>query len=101
MSRVWLFSTLLLACSGAASAADTTLFDGTQPLSIVHDKNETVSLAAQMLSDDLKALTGQTAKVSKRLSDCAPQRAVFPIDLCPLVNHARSISTGRNDVAAL
>lgn len=71
MSRVWLFSTLLLACSGAASAADTTLFDGTQPLSIVHDKNATVSLAAQMLSDDLKALTGQTAKVSKRLSDCA------------------------------
>ena len=72
MSRVWLFSTLLLACAGAASAADTTLFDGTQPLSIVHDKTETTSLAAQMLSADLiRAADG----ISAALRGDAPRQA--------------------------
>lgn len=75
MSRIWLFTGLLMACAGSVSAAETTLFDGNGTIAVVHEKGETASLAARMLSGDLEALTGQAAKVSTRLADC-PQVCV-------------------------
>jgi len=75
---------LMAACSlaispGIAAAASdgahivqgpVNLWDGRTEAAIIHPDDATSALAAGMLAHDLKALTGQDAKVSTHLEDC-------------------------------
>ncbi|GGZ21319.1 glycosyl hydrolase 115 family protein [Asticcacaulis endophyticus] len=70
-----LLSGVMLLSAASAFSAEVTLFDGTNKIGVVHEKGRTLELAAQMLSRDVEALTGHTAKVSTRLRDC-PQVCV-------------------------
>ncbi len=54
----------------AANAREAVLFDGAHVAVIVHDTPKPLELAAGLLSHDLTALSGQTPRLSTRLSDC-------------------------------
>ena len=54
----------------AANACEAVLFDGAHVAAIVHDTPKPLELAAGLLSHDLIALSGQTPRITTRLSDC-------------------------------
>lgn len=57
-----------------ASAGEVVLYDGARVASVIHDgpgKSRTLRLAANLLAKDLSSLTGQAAKVSGKVRDCA------------------------------
>ena len=54
----------------SANAREAVLFDGQHVASIIHDDQKPLALAAGLLSHDLTALSGQTPRLSTRLSDC-------------------------------
>lgn len=61
----------LLAIARQAGAGELTLYERGGPLAaIVHDDQKTYALAAQLLGRDLRALSGQTPRISSRLQDC-------------------------------
>ena len=53
-----------------ANAREAVLFDGAHIATIVHDTPKPLELAAGLLRHDLTALSGQTPRISTRLSDC-------------------------------
>jgi hypothetical protein len=58
------------AFGSVANAREAVLFDGAHVATIVHDDQKPLELAADLLSHDLTALTGQTPRLSTHLSDC-------------------------------
>ena len=60
-----------LAIAGHAGAGELTLYEQGGPVAaIVHEDQKTYALAAQLLGRDLRALSGQTPRISSRLQDC-------------------------------
>ena len=60
-----------LAIAGHAGAGELTLYEqGGAVAAIVHDDRKTYALAAHLLGRDLRALSGQTPRISSRLRDC-------------------------------
>ena len=60
-----------LAIAGHAGAGELMLYEQGGPVAaIVHEDQKTYALAAQLLGRDLRALSGQTPRISSRLQDC-------------------------------
>ncbi len=59
-----------LGFANSVAAREAVLFDGTHVATIIHDDQKPLALAAGLLSHDLTALSGQTPRLSTRLSDC-------------------------------
>ncbi|MCI4590729.1 glycosyl hydrolase 115 family protein [Sphingobium sp. BYY-5] len=60
-----------MALAASASAQPVTLVGNGQVASIAHDGDQSLTLAATMLSRDLNAVTGRTPALSTKLEDCA------------------------------
>ena len=72
--RYYLLSSLTAAAifltATPTNAREAVLFDGAHVATIIHDDQKPLALAAGLLSHDLTALSGQTPRLSTRLSDC-------------------------------
>ncbi|WP_262504401.1 glycosyl hydrolase 115 family protein [Sphingobium sp. KCTC 72723] len=80
------FALCFTALAMPAKANDLLLFDGRQVASVIHDADRPLTLAADMLAGDLRALTGQTPRQSTALRGCAALCIVIGQRGSPLID---------------